>query len=160
MFLSSFVVSPHPSLLLLFPPANSGSNETSIWPVRKTQTSLPLWEEEPRSCSGRNERNAGFQNLKTGRWWCSPRWICQSIAPWRAVLVWEEQVYRWGGKTGGGIKGNSTEPNVPKRLSEMDSEWWRSPPQDALQIRKMMLLIYGCCWKLLNSELICNPKNF
>lgn len=32
-------------------------------------------------------------------------------------------------------------------------------PQDALQIRKMMLLLYGC-WKMLKSDLICNPKNF
>lgn len=50
-----WIPAPVPPPVLLFPPppANSGSNETSIWPVRKTQTSLPLWEEEPGSCSGK-----------------------------------------------------------------------------------------------------------
>lgn len=46
---------------------DSGSNETSIWPVRKTQTSLPLWEEEePWSCQGRRaKRTETKQGKKT-----------------------------------------------------------------------------------------------
>lgn len=64
----------HPSLLASFasplphPSANSGSNETSIWPARKTQTSLPLWPEERRTCSdkGKVERqdNGSYRQIK------------------------------------------------------------------------------------------------
>lgn len=133
MFLSSFAVSPHPPLLPSFyfppPPANSGSNETSIWPVRKTQTSLPLWEEEPSSCSGKTNgtldcqekvnvekkkkkrRRADDDVLHAGA--VSPSCF---LSPWRAVLVWDEQVYRRGGKTGGRIKGNSVGAKCAKSL--------------------------------------------
>lgn len=42
--------------------ANSGSNETSIWPVRETQTSLPLWEEEPGTCQGKRLKEESQEN--------------------------------------------------------------------------------------------------
>lgn len=61
------IPTPIPPPLLLFPPANSGSNETSIWPVRKTQTSLPLWEEEPSSCSGRTNGTLDCQKNVNGQ---------------------------------------------------------------------------------------------
>lgn len=115
------IPAPIPPPILLFPPANSGSNETSIWPVRKTQTSLPLWEEEPSSCSG------GTQLWIVKRMWTLKNWRradddvldlsvhCVS-SPWRAVLVWDERVYRWGRKTGGRTKGNAVGAKCAKTL--------------------------------------------
>lgn len=124
MFLSSFAVSPHPSPLpsFCFSPANSGSNETSIWPVRKTQTSLPLWEEETSSAQG--GRTAPWI---VKRMWTVKNWtradddvlhagsvVSCFLSPWRAVLVWDEQVYRRGRRTAGRIKGNSVRAKCAK----------------------------------------------
>lgn len=67
---------PHPSS---FPPSvpsvDSGSNETSIWPVRKTQTSLPLWEEERWTCWGRRRGKESRED-------CNKRIDRQSAADW------------------------------------------------------------------------------
>lgn len=49
---------------LHFLSVNSGSNETSIWPVRKTQTSLPLWGAERRTCWGRRAKRIGIKEKK------------------------------------------------------------------------------------------------
>lgn len=101
-----FLFAP-PSLppVLLFPSVNSGSNETSIWPVRQTQTSLPLWEEELNNLPGRGWGDQESRNMKgkVARWrgvkgWMKRRsvaqaWSCQHrrsrhvSSLWRAVLI-------------------------------------------------------------------------
>lgn len=85
---------PPPTISL----ANSGSNETSIWPVRNTQTSLPLWEEEPRTCwcEGRSElgiieRKAGDGQVLRDGWRDGDAFAKYDLSshgpsPWRAVL--------------------------------------------------------------------------
>lgn len=77
--LFSFSLHPPPSPLppvLLFPSVNSGSNETSIWPVRQTQTSLPLWEEELNNLPGRGWGDQESRNMKG------------KVARWRGVKGW------------------------------------------------------------------------
>lgn len=153
---------PPPVLLLPPPPANSGSNETSIWPVRKTQTSLPLWEEEPGSCSGKTngtpdcQKKVNFEKKQKRRradddvphaGAVSPPCF---LPPWRAVLVWDEQVYGQGGKTGGQIKGNSVGAKCAKGLVRNGLWEMKKSPRMHCKSGKWcssFMAVVGKCWK-------------
>lgn len=162
MFLSFFAVFPHPPLLpsFYFPLLTVAVTRLRSDLLGKPRPVCPY---ERRSQvpaqGGRTEhwivkRMWILKKLKTGRWWCSPRWICQSIvfslSPWRAVLVWDEQVYRRGGKTGGRIKGNTVGAKCAKTLVRNGLWVMKKSPRMHCKSEKWcssFMVVVGKCWK-------------
>lgn len=142
MSLSSFTVSLHPSLL----PSYSPLITVAVTRLRsdllgKPRPVCPYESKSQEPAKGTldcREKVNDKKKRKTGRWWrCCPRWICRPLVislPLESSIsfrIWDRS--RRAGlqnkeRREEELKGILSKPNVPKRLSQTDTGWWRSPP--------------------------------
>lgn len=161
MFLSSFAVSPHPSLLLSF--------YFPLLTVAVTRLRSDLLGKLRPVCPYERRRRSQVpaQGGRPERWIVKRMWTLKNwrraddvlhagsvslscfLSPRRAVLVWDEQIYRRGGKTGGRIKGNSVRAKCAKTLVRNGLWVMKKSPRMHCKSGKwcFSFMVVGKCWK-------------